>query len=461
MPRILARQDLLRWRIAPILTATMILLTLAFIATITVLDISRARRIYHEELENRGRLLADQMNVLLADPLYLGNVEEMVKTSSIVASQPDVEYVHVFSAEGVMLADSTASRFLSLGAVADDLGRQALAEQRVIEDNNDGVVQIARPVTIGNQVVGGVQIGLRSDVLDRQVRGIVVEHVRQGILLTAIAAAIAYVIARQFSRPVASLVDATNRMTRGDLSARVHNVQGGELRELAGSFNQMAGELESTIQNLQESRSRIVGVQEGVRREIATHLHGRVQARLLVLRTQLARFMRSSGNNDDLEGVVEQLDDLIQSEISDLSRRLYPSILRRGLIPAIQSLTDTFATSLEVSLDISDRIVNVERLNRDAIPETVRLAAYRVAEDALTNVLKHAAATSVVVRLDMPDSRHVRLTVEDNGSGFDTQSGTPGLGLEAMRDYAGAVGGRCEIRSVPGEGSVVTALLPL
>ncbi len=342
---------------------------------------------------------------------------------------------------------------------------QSLAGQDAIEQVNDGVLEIAQPVTIGGRPVGGVEIGLRSDVLQQQVRAIVVEHLIQGTILIILAAIIAYVIARGFSKPVKTLVAATDSMAAGKLDTRVSNLQSGELQVLARSFNSMAQELQTTINDLQDSRRRIVGVQEGVRREIATHLHGRVQARMLVLRTQLYRTMRRSDPSpeaeEQLNDVIGQLDDLIQNDITSLSRRLYPSILRRGLIPALQSLADQFEPSFAITLDISETFREREQEDREAVSETVKLAAYRIIEDALTNVLKHANATAVVLRLDFDGADYLRISVQDNGKGFDVERSGRGLGVEAMQDYASAVGGSCGIWSAAGRGATVTARLPL
>ena len=454
------------WRIAPILTVTMILLTVTFIVTTTLLDISRARRIYWDELRSRGWSLADQMNDQLADPLFLANVEDVSKVATLVASQPDIEYVRVFTAEGVVLTDTSISGFESLGGEAPEIGMRALSTGQGIEESTGELLEIAQPVTLGGRIIGGIQIGLRSDVLDEQVRSIIVEHLIQGTILTIIAGGLAYLIARGFSRPVQTLVTATDEMAAGKLDTRVESVQSGELQNLASSFNAMAGELQATIGDLQDSRRRIVGAQESVRREIASHLHGRVQARMLVLRTQLYRMMRRAPEGtpetgEQLNTIIDQLDDLVQNDITALSRRLYPSILRRGMIPALQSLADQFEPSFAVRLDISDEFTRLEESDRDALSETVKLAAYRVAEDALTNVLKHAEASMVRVRLDLVDGESLRLTVEDDGKGFEVEGSGRGLGIEAMQDYASAVGGSCTIWSAPGRGTAVTAHLPM
>ncbi|CAN5516849.1 hypothetical protein BH23CHL2_BH23CHL2_05580 [soil metagenome] len=458
-----------RWRIAPILTVTMILLTVTFITTTTLLDISRARRIYQEELRSRGWSLAGQMNDLLADPLYLANVEEIGKIATLVASQPDVEYVRVVTVDGAVLADTSLGGFQSLGGQASELTIRALAEQQGIEDVNGDLLEIAQPVTIGGQLIGGVEIGLRSDVLREQVRAIIIEHVIQGMILILIAGGLAFIIARSFSRPVQTLVAATDSMASGRLDTRVRDVQSGELQALAGSFNTMARELQTTIADLQDSRRRIVSVQEGVRREIASHLHGRVQARMLVLRTQLYRMMQRTNPTPEAEEqlttIIGQLDDLIQNDITSLSRQLYPSIVRRGMIPALQSVADQFEPSFAVRLDISDEFHRLENSSREAVSEAVRLAAYRITEDALTNILKHAEASTARIRLDLENDHQLRLTIEDDGIGFDLgPGGHPsgrGLGLEAMQDYASAVGGSCTTWSAPGRGTSVTAHLPL
>ena len=102
-----------------------------------------------------------------------------------------------------------------------------------------------------------------------------------------------------------------------------------------------------------------------------------------------------------------------------------------------------------------------EPADRSSVPDQVGLAVYRIAEEALTNAVKHAQASQVTVRLDPPQTGWLRLTVRDNGLGFDVASALRGLGMAAMQDYAEVAGGECVVHSVPGKGTVVTAILPL
>ena len=86
---------------------------------------------------------------------------------------------------------------------------------------------------------------------------------------------------------------------------------------------------------------------------------------------------------------------------------------------------------------------------------------YRIAEEALTNAVKHAKAGKVAVQLDASREGWLRLTVRDDGQGFDAENAPGGLGLATMQDYADAVGGQCVIQSSPGAGTEVMAVLPL
>ena len=91
----------------------------------------------------------------------------------------------------------------------------------------------------------------------------------------------------------------------------------------------------------------------------------------------------------------------------------------------------------------------------------MRLAAYRITENALTNVLKHSKATAVKIELDQLSAQLLRLRIEDDGVGFVVDTALRGDGLASMKDYAESLGGECVIRSDPSEGTQVTATLPL
>jgi PAS domain S-box-containing protein len=215
---------------------------------------------------------------------------------------------------------------------------------------------------------------------------------------------------------------------------------------------------------LERSRQRIIAVQESVRRDIAQQLHGSVQNRLIILLhrlTELEHIASAGELAQELGGVRQKLIDLLDSQVRPISHRLYPSILRRGLVAALQSLGDQFEGSLDIEMELDEELARREKTDPQLILERVRLAAYRIAEEALTNVVKHAKASKVNIRLRLLPDGWMCLTLRDNAQGFDLPSASGGRGLLMMQDYAEVVGGKCIIQSKPGEGTEVTALLPL
>ena len=162
----------------------------------------------------------------------------------------------------------------------------------------------------------------------------------------------------------------------------------------------------------------------------------------------------------ELGGVHQKLDELLEIHVRPMAYRLFPSILRRGLIPALQSLSDQVEEILCIELVLDERLVQKERADSGLIPEQTRLAVYRIAEEALTNVVKHARAKKAIIELKQNSSNWLTLSVRDEGQGFDTTATPGGLGLAIMLDYATVVGGTCVTRSATGKGTEVMAVLP-
>ena len=217
-------------------------------------------------------------------------------------------------------------------------------------------------------------------------------------------------------------------------------------------------------EELQMSRQRIVTAQESVRREIAQQLHGSVQNRLIILLHRLTELERATPPGELAQGIGdlrEKLGELLENQIRPLSYRLYPSILRRGLVAALQSLGDQFEAALTIGLELDDELTRRERANPQLIPEQISLAAYRIAEEALTNAVKHAEASKASLKLELVSHEWLYTTVKDNGKGFDLEGAPAGLGIMMMQDYAEVVGGVCIIRSAPREGTEVASMLPL
>ena len=216
---------------------------------------------------------------------------------------------------------------------------------------------------------------------------------------------------------------------------------------------------------LRGSRQRLIASHEGVRQGIAAQLHDSVQEELHDLKGRIQEFVsgivKPSEQTRLLGEAIDALNDKIDHEVGVLGQQLYPPGLSEGLLPAFQSLRDQFGKALDINIELGDPPVEDGKAEANSPPGRVALAAYRIAEESLTNAIKHAKASKVTMRLDTPREGWLRLTVRDDGQGFDVGRPSDGLGLGTMHDYAEAVDGECSVHSDPGEGTVVSAVLPI
>jgi two-component system sensor histidine kinase UhpB len=233
-----------------------------------------------------------------------------------------------------------------------------------------------------------------------------------------------------------------------------------EIDRLASSFHGL-------LQRIEEERRRsgqlAMRAQEEERRRLARDLHDEVNQALTAILLRLEALAQETPPERAPEvAELKRLVNQAMDELLNLARQLRPSALDdHGLVPAVETQLKRFAarTGIEVRLDT--------RGDPDALPEVVQTAIYRVAQEALTNVTRHAGAT--VVELDLEeDASGAELRVRDDGGGFDpsvvarTSSEGPGggLGLVGMAERARLVGGELDVRSAPGGGTTVTLRVP-
>jgi two-component system sensor histidine kinase UhpB len=217
-----------------------------------------------------------------------------------------------------------------------------------------------------------------------------------------------------------------------------------EVAELTAAFNDMLGRLEL---ERRDSARRALAAQEGERRRIARELHDEVGQALTAAILQLDRAGRGTGT----DGVAEARETVRTSleEVRRIARRLRPEALDDlGLPSALAALTNdiTRRTRLPVQRAIAPGL--------PALAPDEELVIYRVAQEALTNVVRHAAAGRAELSLGVRDGR-VELVVHDDGSGFDPQSAIQGAGLLGMRERAVLIGADLEVTGAAGRGSSV------
>jgi PAS domain S-box-containing protein len=205
---------------------------------------------------------------------------------------------------------------------------------------------------------------------------------------------------------------------------------------------------------------RLIEAQEDERRRISRELHddigqqaAAIAADLCVLRETMAR--GSSEPAIALAGVVSQLATELATSIHKLSHDLHSSRLQYlGLASALKDLCDKLAAQHHLTIELS------VGCQVDRLPEPVELCLFRITQEALSNVVKHSGATTVLVKIAMC-GKTISLCVADDGIGFDVAAARGGIGLTSMRERLRLVGGELFIKSSSDTGTEVVAEINL
>jgi two-component system sensor kinase len=226
----------------------------------------------------------------------------------------------------------------------------------------------------------------------------------------------------------------------------------------------LAGAVLERLALRRESTERIVEVQEAERGRIARDLHD-----------ELGHLF--AGIMDDAGGLARTGDEAQQRQaaaVRELAREgiravrtmawtLRPEGLEDlGVVGCVEQLVEDCARMFRIRIDLTTR--GLEEPLEEPLPDAVQTAVFRIIQEALTNVGRHARASEASVLL-VASGERLRAVVEDNGTGFETPAGEAlartSLGLSGMRERARLVGGRIEIESQPGAGTTVMVEVPV
>jgi PAS domain S-box-containing protein len=203
---------------------------------------------------------------------------------------------------------------------------------------------------------------------------------------------------------------------------------------------------------IRRSRARLVAAADAERSRLERNLHDGAQQRLvslsLALRLAEAKLERDPAEARSILGRASGELGLALQELRELARGLHPAVLTdRGLGAALEALAERSAVPVELQLDLERRL-----------PSGVEVAIFYVASETLANIVKHAAATAVTVRL-LDHGDNIAVEIADDGCGGADPHG--GTGLRGLADRVAALDGSIEVDSPPGEGTRIVATFPL
>lgn len=279
------------------------------------------------------------------------------------------------------------------------------------------------------------------------------------ILLVAIISAlgVSVVLAEQIIRPLLALQRKVRRFADGEMVSKSRQrLRINELNNLHQSFYQMAVQLESESQHKRQLIKQLINAREDERKRIAYDLHDGLIQQLVVAKMYTA--MLKMDTNKEAHTAIEQSEEAIKVAIVEGRRMiegLHPTILDDlGLIDAIAEIGNQEASRYGWQL----------QLNLEALPyepdKTVAITVFRICQEALNNIGKHANASQVTIELT--NSNGVNLTIVDNGQGFDIGDleFSYGFGIGTMRERTLNLSGHFSIESQLDHGTIVSIQIP-
>lgn len=463
------------------------LVVLVLILSISGAFISEIRKALLEnmrqQLDERGVYLGSTVAAQSVDLIFTNNlyaIHQLIKIT--MEGNPDIRYLFITDTSGELLGNSFGQG-LPEGLLEANFIQEGSNNFQVVRlYTNEGLIHdVAVPVWEGK--AGTVRLGLTETSIWANLRHLTWKMVVVAVLVAVLGSGAAFALACFLTAPISRLVAAVEGVARGDLSRRVKlGWASKEAHLLAETFNFMMDNLERStreirrqndeLKNLwkelrakEEMRTyllqKVISAQEEERKRIARELHDQVGQSVTYLMISLQGLKQTA---PEAEGKLEELRQLtveVLQLLRDLAFELRPSLLDNlGLKEAVERYCQDYARRYKIKVDIQ-----AEGEWKTLPPETA-IALYRVIQEALTNVVRHARASQVSLVLERREGE-VLAIIEDDGCGFVPEQVLAGeqggkhLGLFGMQERVALVGGTLTIESSLGQGTTVYIRVPV
>ena len=418
-------------------------------------------------LREESRFVATELSYQSHDYLLINDVYGLTQMlRNTVQNRPDLRYVFVRNAGGQVVAHTFEGGFpADLLEKAPGLPPPASAP-KLLYTNEGSIWEATAGISNGNE--GAVVVGVKGDSLRRQIGAITGSLARTTLLVAIFGVLLSLGLIWIITKPVGRLLEATRAVRRGDYSVILDPTESqDELGKLMAGFNAMVVSLASAEKARVEKEylqrdflHRVMAGQEGERKRIARELHDQTGQALASFMVDL-KVLESAQSANDLGQGITRLRKAITEEmeaIHDLAVALRPTVLDDlGLVPAVEMLARNFEKRHRIQVRLNFLGLLDRRL--DLCLET---CVYRIIQEALTNIAKHAQATEVTIFLEGRE-KTLRGGVEDNGHGFEPENidQAKHMGIYGMRERIQLLGGSFHIDSDKGVGAMISFEIPI
>lgn len=271
-----------------------------------------------------------------------------------------------------------------------------------------------------------------------------------------------FIIARRITQPIVRLRNAVINLGKGEYDILLPITTRDEIGALTEAFNEMVFQIRQKTTELKVERSgrlrSMIDGEEMERQRLSRELHDGIGQALIAIKLRLDSLLyeNSDGMKKSIGDLKHQFDQIID-EIRRMSNDLMPSVLEAfGIVIALSNL---FAKTTE---NAGIKIIFKHNGYFEIPGKTIKTYIYRISQEAINNVVKHAEASEVIVNLSNDDN-WLELSIRDNGKGFDPEKVNPegGNGLYNIRERVSLLKGSTSIRSKPGQGTEIEIKIPV
>lgn len=324
------------------------------------------------------------------------------------------------------------------------------------------VIDVTMPLANGQLL----RLGLAEDNIEHISNAVSLQIFSITLVMILVGFVAAIFLTWILTRPIMSLVSATRAVANGDFSQQVTRWANDELGELADAFNAMTSSLAHAARERNEREAlrknyirEVIAAQEEERKRIARELHDSTSQSLTSL---LVGLRNLEGANDftvlrtRIDEIRKVVNDTLE-EVHTLAWQLRPNVLDdMGLSTALQQFIEDYEQRLKIKVDF------VVRGLSERLPLALETGIYRMVQEGLTNIARHAKAQNASVLIEQRP-KGIRVIIEDNGQGFDAEAvinERKSLGLRGIRERTALFEGKLTIESQPGQGTSLFIELP-
>lgn len=452
----------IRSKILGIVLALVLLLGL----TVTLQVRSLVGRIMYVQLEENAISIAHDLAARSTDPILINNLyalhEMLIDTQ---ANNASVRYAFIVSPEGDILAHTFGDGFPVNLLEANPVAATDYYQMTVLDTDEGQIWDTAVPIFGGR--AGTARVGLSDARLRQATNTVTGQLLLTTVIVSALGITAAALLTWVLTRPVLDLVQATQAVGEGDFSHRVRRWADDEVGDLADAFNSMTVELAKAAEERAERDqlraqyvSGVIAAQEDERKRIARELHDSTSQSL----TSLLIGLRTLGDTLNTPAVIHHVEELRNiaagtlEDVHALAFQLRPSVLDDlGLPEALRRHVNDCRKRYPLEIDLAIHGLD-ERL-----PPEIETALYRIIQEALTNIVRHAGAQTASILVERTANK-VLAIIDDDGSGFDPafiNASDGHLGLYGIRERAELLSGELVIESEPDTGTSIFVEIPL